>query len=79
MKVKFTDAHKYPHGYMPSHATDIRERFERMKREARANAKEAAEKVQPINAAKTGNDRATVATGDAPAFGGTKTKRTAHG
>ena len=30
---RYTDAHRYPHGYRPAAATDIRETFSRIERE----------------------------------------------
>lgn len=48
MKPKFTDSHRFPHGYSRSEATDIRKTFERVRREREANKREAAVKVAPI-------------------------------
>lgn len=32
--VPFTDSHRYPTGYVPSHRTDIRKTFARIRRES---------------------------------------------
>lgn len=37
---KFTDRHRYPHGYKPANQTDIRETFLRVQEEQRQNAAE---------------------------------------
>ena len=43
MKPKFTDGHRFPAGYTPSHETDIRKTFAKFKRQAEAAKREAAE------------------------------------
>ena len=52
MKPKFTDQHKYPHGYRSAVNTNLQETFARIERERKAkekaNAEEAAQKVQPL-------------------------------
>lgn len=48
MKPKFTDAHRFPHGYTRSEGTDIKKTFERVRREREANKREAQTKVAPL-------------------------------
>lgn len=48
MKPKFTDGHRYPNGYKPAVDTNIKETFERIKRQRKQNAAEVAAKVEPI-------------------------------
>jgi hypothetical protein len=48
MKPKFTDAHRFPHGYVKAEATDVRKTFERVRRQREANRREAQAKVAPI-------------------------------
>jgi hypothetical protein len=48
VKPKFTDEHKYPNGYTPSGATDIRKTFDRAKKRIAANAEERAVKVEQL-------------------------------
>lgn len=67
--------------YTPSYETDLSKRVQAHLKEVRrlqkANAKEAAEKVKPINATTAGNDRTTAVSGDAPVVGGTFKRKTA--
>lgn len=69
MKPRYTD-NRYQHGYRKACETDIRKTFARVRKEQAA----AIANVTPINAAKTSNDRATAASGDALASGGTRRK-----
>lgn len=52
MKPKFTDGHKYKHGYKQAVDTDIRKTFQRIKDAMKDNAKEVEAKVKPIIRAK---------------------------
>ncbi len=52
MKPKFTDGHRFPAGYTPSHETDIRKTFERAKRRMDANKEEREVKVRELRGAK---------------------------
>ena len=62
--------------YTPSHATDLKAKFRRMRlAQSKAN-KEAAEKVILI-ATPTGNDHSTAASGDAPVVAGVHHRRQA--
>jgi len=49
VKPRYTDLHKYPNGYTPSHATDISERVRKhlraVREQQKANAEEAKEKT----------------------------------
>ena len=65
MKPKFTDAHRYQHGYRSALKTNIAETFARIRKQQQANTKN----VIPI-ATPTGNDRSTAASGDAPVVAG---------
>jgi hypothetical protein len=49
MKPKFTDAHRYPHGYVPQRDSDVRKTFARERR--RLKALEDAQKVADAEAA----------------------------
>jgi hypothetical protein len=48
VKPKFTDGHKYPHGYTPSGSTDVRRTFERVRREQRAKAEQEAQRGRNV-------------------------------
>lgn len=48
MKPRYTDMHKYPHGYKAACDTDIGRTFERIRRQQKANAAEVKHKVEPI-------------------------------
>ena len=52
MKPKFTDGHRFPAGYTPSHETDIRKTFERAKRRLEQNTAERALKVREFKGVK---------------------------
>ena len=45
---RFTDAHKYPHGYRSSARTNIRATFIRARAALNKDAEERAQKVQPM-------------------------------
>lgn len=47
-KPKFTDTHKYPHGYDASHDTDISRVWARARKKLEALKEERAEKVREI-------------------------------
>lgn len=49
---RYTDAEKYPHGYTPHAATDIRRTFARVRAEQRKAQEEQAKKVTPLKARK---------------------------
>ena len=48
---RYTDSHKYPHGYRKSTNTDIEATFRRIKQENAKNLAEQAVKVQPLKRA----------------------------
>lgn len=48
---RFTDTHKYPHGYRPAARTNIRATFLRVRAAMKENATEVAAKVEPIRKA----------------------------
>lgn len=59
MKPRFTDSHKYPHGYRSAADTNVTRTFERVRREIRAKAEqeqrdkeEAQRKVSTLKARK---------------------------
>lgn len=41
---KYTDRHRYPHGYKPANQTNVKETFDRVENERKAAAKERLEK-----------------------------------
>ena len=45
MKARYTDQHRYPHGYTRSEATDVRETFRRARKKDAENKQEAERKV----------------------------------
>jgi hypothetical protein len=45
---KFTDNHRYPHGYIPWEATNIKKTFARIKAERKQIEQEQKEKVSPL-------------------------------
>ena len=49
---KFTDQHRYPHGYKPARETDIRETFARAQEQIRQNAAERVRKCVEMKKAK---------------------------
>lgn len=50
---RYTDEHKYPHGYASSAATDIRRTFARVRAEQRKAQEEQVKKVTPLKARKS--------------------------
>lgn len=47
---RYTDLHRYPHGYKPSNETNIKETFERVENEQKASAAERLRKCIAIKA-----------------------------
>lgn len=48
MRPRYTDAHKYPHGYKPACDTDVGKTFELIRRQQKVNDAEVKAKVEPI-------------------------------
>ena len=46
---RYTDAHRWPHGYRKSDDTNIAETFQRVRQQQEAAAREAEKVVRPIN------------------------------
>lgn len=49
---RYTDSHKYPHGYKKAAETNVEATFRREREKLKANAAEAALKVRPLKEAK---------------------------
>lgn len=45
-KPRYTDGHRYPHGYTIHEATDVRKTFERVRREMKEKAERSQSVVQ---------------------------------
>jgi len=50
VKVKFTDEHRYPHGYRKAQDTDVRKTFARVREQQAKNEAEVKAKVTPMKA-----------------------------
>jgi hypothetical protein len=48
MEPRYTDTHKYPHGYRPACDTNIGRTFERIVRERMADHAQTRQKIDPI-------------------------------